>query len=42
MSELREQCALETQAKAHLEEELRSDMEEKDHMIAALQTKVGV
>ena len=40
MSELREQCALEQQAKAHLEQELRSDLEEKDHKIAALLTKV--
>lgn len=42
MSELKEQCSLEQQAKAHLEEELRSDLEEKDHKIAALLTKVQI
>jgi hypothetical protein len=31
---------LEQQAKAHLEEILRSDLEEKDNLIAVLQTKV--
>ena len=41
ISELREQCALEQQAKAHLEENLRSDLEEKDNLIAVLNTKVG-
>lgn len=41
ISELKEQCALEQQAKAHLEENLRSDLEEKDNIIAVLQTKVG-
>ena len=41
ISELKEQCTLEQQAKAHLEENLRSDMEEKDNLIAALQTKVS-
>lgn len=40
VSELKEQCSLEQQAKAHLEQELRSDLEEKDHKIAALLTKV--
>ena len=40
ISELREQCQLEQKAKRHLEEELRSDMEEKEHIIKALQTKV--
>lgn len=40
ISELREQCALEQQAKAHLEENLRSDIEERDNMIAVLRTKV--
>ena len=40
-SELKEQCSLEQQAKAHLEEELRNDLEEKDHKIEALQTKVS-
>lgn len=40
ISELKEQCTLEQQAKAHLEENLRSDLEEKDNLIAVLQTKV--
>ena len=40
LTELREQCALEKQAKAHLEENLRSDLDEKDSLIAVLQTKV--
>ncbi|XP_046463480.1 golgin subfamily A member 4-like isoform X2 [Daphnia pulex] len=40
ISELKEQCVLEQQAKAHLEEILRSDLEEKDNLIAVLQTKV--
>ena len=40
ISELKEQCVLEQQAKAHLEENLRSDLEEKDNIIAVLQTKV--
>lgn len=40
ISELKEQCVLEQQAKAHLEENLRSDLEEKDNLIAVLQTKV--
>merc|ERR1719391_1887173 len=40
ISELREQCQLEQRAKRHLEEELRSELEEKDHIIKALQTKV--
>ena len=35
------QAGLEQQAKAHLEEELRAEMEEKDHMIVTLNTKVG-
>lgn len=42
ISELREQCQLEQKAKRHLEEELRSDMEEKQHIIEALQTKVSL
>lgn len=37
---LKEQCTLEQQAKAHLEEALRNDMEEKDHIIDTLNTKV--
>merc|ERR1711997_585859 len=40
VSELKEQCQLEQKAKRHLEEELRSDLEEKEHIIKALQTKV--
>ena len=40
ISELREQCQLEQNAKRHLEEELRSDMEEKEHIIKALQVSV--
>ena len=40
ISELKEQCTLEQKAKRHLEEELRSDIEEKQHVIEALQTKV--
>lgn len=40
MSELKEQCQLEQRAKAHLEEALRNDLEEKDLVIAALHTKV--
>ncbi|XP_075233330.1 golgin subfamily A member Golgin-245 isoform X2 [Lycorma delicatula] len=40
ISELREQCNLEQEAKAHLEEALRSDLEEKDHLIATLNTKI--
>ncbi|XP_026285947.1 golgin subfamily A member 4 isoform X3 [Frankliniella occidentalis] len=39
MAELKEQCNLEKQAKAHLEEALRSDLEEKDHLIHTLETK---
>lgn len=33
---------MEQNAKRHLEEELRSDMEEKEHVIKALQTKVTI
>ena len=40
ISELKEQCTLEQKAKRHLEEELRGDIEEKQHVIEALQTKV--
>lgn len=42
ISELKEQCHLEQSAKRHLEEELRSDLEEKEHVITALQTKVSL
>ncbi|XP_015597562.1 golgin subfamily A member 4 isoform X2 [Cephus cinctus] len=38
--ELKEQCELEQKAKAHLEEALRYDIEEKDHIISTLNTKV--
>ena len=40
ISELKDQSGLEQQAKRHLEEELRSDIEEKEHIIEALKTKV--
>ncbi|KMQ98456.1 golgin subfamily a member 4-like protein, partial [Lasius niger] len=33
ITDLKEQCQLEQQAKAHLEEALRNDIEEKDHII---------
>ncbi|XP_037076302.1 uncharacterized protein LOC119097360 [Pollicipes pollicipes] len=35
-AELREQCALEQQAKAHLEEALRTDLEERDELVKLL------
>jgi len=41
-AELKEQCQLEQKAKAHLEEVLRSDLEEKDHLIKTLETKVRI
>lgn len=41
ISDLKEQCQLEQQAKAHLEEALRNDIEEKDHVINSLRTKVS-
>jgi hypothetical protein len=41
ISELREQCLLEQQAKAHLEEALRNELEERDHIINTLKTKVS-
>ncbi|KAK0175704.1 hypothetical protein PV327_009433 [Microctonus hyperodae] len=40
IADLKEQCQLEQQAKAHLEEALRNDIEEKDHIIDTLNTKV--
>lgn len=40
VADLKEQCQLEQQAKAHLEEALRNDIEEKDHIINTLNTKV--
>uniref|UniRef100_A0A0K2UYC5 GRIP domain-containing protein n=1 Tax=Lepeophtheirus salmonis TaxID=72036 RepID=A0A0K2UYC5_LEPSM len=42
ISELREQCQLSQKAKQHLEEELRGDMEEKEHIIKTLETKVAL
>lgn len=42
ISELREQCQLEQKAKAHLEEALRNDLEERDHIINTLNTKVSL
>lgn len=41
VADLKEQCQLEQQAKAHLEEALRNDIEEKDHIINTLNTKVS-
>ncbi|XP_043506737.1 golgin subfamily A member 4-like isoform X1 [Frieseomelitta varia] len=40
IADLKEQCQLEQQAKAHLEEALRNDIEEKDHIISTLNTKI--
>lgn len=40
ITDLKEQCQLEQQAKAHLEEALRNDIEEKDHIINTLNTKI--
>lgn len=42
ISELREQCQLEQKAKAHLEEALRNDLEERDHIINTLNTKISL
>lgn len=42
ISELREQGTLEKQAKMHLEEELRAEIEEKQHVIHTLNTKVSL
>ena len=36
------QAGLEKQAKAHLEEELRAELEEKEHIIVTLNTKVAL
>jgi hypothetical protein len=41
ISDLKEQCQLEQQAKAHLEDALRNDIEEKDHVINSLKIKVS-
>ncbi|XP_011875967.1 PREDICTED: golgin subfamily A member 4-like isoform X2 [Vollenhovia emeryi] len=40
ITDLKEQCQLEQQAKAHLEDVLRNDIEEKDHIINTLNTKI--
>ncbi|XP_011494579.1 PREDICTED: golgin subfamily A member 4 [Ceratosolen solmsi marchali] len=40
ISDLKEQCQLEQQAKAHLEDALRNDIEEKDHVINSLKIKI--
>nr|XP_050869136.1 golgin subfamily A member 4-like isoform X1 [Vespula vulgaris] len=40
VGDLKEQCQLEQQAKAHLEEVLRNDIEEKNHIIDTLNTKI--
>lgn len=40
IAELKEQCQLEQKAKAHLEDALRNDLEEKDHLISTLRTKI--
>lgn len=42
ISELREQCSLEQQAKAHLESALRLDMDEQDCVIKTLKTKLAL
>ncbi|KAI5755449.1 hypothetical protein M8J77_016939 [Diaphorina citri] len=41
-AELKEQCQLEQKAKAHLEDMLRNDLEEKDHIINTLNTKINL
>jgi len=40
IAELKEQCTLEQAAKAHMEDALRNDIEERDHIISTLNTKV--
>ncbi|XP_026481218.1 golgin subfamily A member 4 [Ctenocephalides felis] len=40
ISELREQCSLEQQAKAHLEAALRMELDDKDCLIQSLKTKL--
>lgn len=42
VSELKEQCQLEQKAKAHMEEVLRNELEERDHLISTLNTKVSL
>lgn len=41
IAELKEQCTLEQAAKAHMEDALRNDIEERDHIISTLNTKVN-
>ena len=42
ISELKEAAALDKEAKTHLEEELRAELEEKQHVINSLNTKVAL
>lgn len=42
VTELKEQCSLEQKAKAHLENALRNDLEEKNYKIKSLQTKIDL
>lgn len=42
ITELKEQCTLEQAAKAHMEDALRNDIEERDHIISTLNTKVKI
>lgn len=42
IAELKEQCTLEQAAKAHMEDALRNDIEERDHIISTLNTKVKI
>jgi len=42
IAELKEQCILEQAAKAHMEDALRNDIEERDHIISTLNTKVKI
>ncbi|XP_025419297.1 golgin subfamily A member 4-like isoform X2 [Sipha flava] len=42
ITELKEQCTLEQAAKAHMEDALRNDIEERDHIISTLNTKIDL
>ncbi|KAL4143806.1 hypothetical protein QTP88_006085 [Uroleucon formosanum] len=42
IAELKEQCTLEQAAKAHMEDALRNDIEERDHIISTLNTKIDL
>ncbi|VVC24646.1 Hypothetical protein CINCED_3A009052 [Cinara cedri] len=42
ITELKEQCNLEQAAKAHMEDALRNDIEERDHLISTLNTKINL